>query len=496
MNNKTTLLLATFVLLINSVLVFGQTPSQTPPPPGAPPTLSIPNVEQTVLENGLTIAVIRRPELPLVTASLMIRTGAKDESPRNAGLASFTSDLLTKGTTDRTASQVAEFTDFLGASLNSYSEWDRSGVTLTVVQDKIGRGLSIMSESVLSPAFRQSELNLLKKQTLDGFDVSLKEPGSLLRYATDIYTFGRHPEGGSPESIKAMTRNKIAAFYNEHYRPERAYLVFTGDITKEQAFALGKLFFGSWKSGTDVTKAKSELKLDDVATKMQGTDSVTELFVVDLPKSGQAAVGFSKMIRDGRTNCTPSCATSDDYYTASVLNSVLGGGYSSRLNQEIRLKRGLSYGAGSGFDWEPNDVMFTATAQTKNESADQVAELMKIEIERLITQDIGNDELVPRKAVLSGSYGRSLQSNSGLASQVNSLLFYKLNSAELNSYINKVNSVSASQIRNFAGNLTRGNIIVVGDASVFLEGLKKRFPGKKITVVSAAKLNLNQTGLK
>ena len=110
------------------------------------------------------------------------------------------------------------------------------------------------------------------------------------------------------------------------------------------------------------------------------------------------------------------------YYPASVLNSVLGGGYSARLNQEIRLKRGLSYGAGSRFGWRNEDANFSASTQTKNESAAEVAELIKIEIEKLGKTSIANDEMTPRKAVVTGGFGRSIQTNNGLAARLRRLL--------------------------------------------------------------------------
>ena len=210
-----------------------------------------------------------------------------------------------------------------------------------------------------------------------------------------------------------------------------------------------------------------------------------------------------KKLNDGRIICESedtinnNCLSSAIYYPATVLNSVLGGGYSARLNQEIRLKRGLSYGARSGFAWRGWETNFTATTQTKNESAAHVAELIKIEIEKLAKTSISPEEMKPRKAVVTGGFGRGLQTNNGLAARLRGLYLYNLSPKELNSYMNKVNSVSDDQIKQFASdNLTGGDIIIVGDAKLFMNDLQKRFPNRTIEVIKASDLDLNSSTLR
>ncbi len=188
----------------------------------------------------------------------------------------------------------------------------------------------------------------------------------------------------------------------------------------------------------------------------------------------------------------------DDYYfPASVMNSVLGGGYSSRLNQEIRIKRGLSYGAGSSFAWRIVKSNFSTRTQTKNESAGEVAELVAKEIERLGSGDVALTELTPRKSVLTGDFGRDLETTGGLAGQVADLYLFNLSLAELNSYMSNVNSVTAMQIKNFAsGNLKGGDIIIVGDSKMFMDDLKKRFPNTDIKRIESDELDISKDDLK
>jgi zinc protease len=207
--------------------------------------------------------------------------------------------------------------------------------------------------------------------------------------------------------------------------------------------------------------------------------------VIDLPNSGQSSVNYAVSISKLGRN-------TKDFYTASVLNSLLGGGYSSRLNQEIRIKRGLSYGAGSTFTWRMGTANFGTRTQTKNESAAEVAELVLAELKKLSESSVPEPELVPRKSVLTGNFGRSLETTNGLAGAIADLYSFGIPTGELNSYMTRVNAVADPQIREFATkNMPGGDIIIVGDYSVFKDDLAKRFPGMKVDVIKSDALDLN-----
>ena len=188
---------------------------------------------------------------------------------------------------------------------------------------------------------------------------------------------------------------------------------------------------------------------------------------------------------------------SKSYFPATVFNSVLGGGYSSRLNQEIRIKRGLSYGAGSGFAFRSSSSNFATRTQTKNESAAEVAELVLAEVAKLAEGKVADTELGPRKLVLTGNFGRSLETTGGLAGAIADLYSFGLPTTSLNAYMTSVETVSDAQIQDFAGaNLRGGDIIIVGDYSKFKDDLKKRFPKMEVKVIEAADLDLSKDDLK
>jgi zinc protease len=477
-------LLFTFALQF----VFGQT--ETPPKPGLPKSVIVPAVKEKTLPNGLKVAVIERKNVPLVTVGLLIKSGAATEEASKAGLADITASLLTKGTATRTATQVAEEIEFLGGSINTGAGWNNSRVIVNVMSDKLDAAMAIMADVVLNPAFKQDEIDLLKSQYLDNLTYNLKQPGFLANYVASKYSFNEHPAGGTPSSIEGITRDDIVKFKQENYTADNAVLIFSGDITAIRANALARKFFGAWKKSESVKDMEAPKIPDKIEAEIVGPSKeeskARRILVVDLPNSGQAAVKYLKPLAAGRVN---SGAVSSIYYPATVMNSVLGGGYSSRLNQEIRIKRGLSYGAGSGFSWRADATNFATSTQTKNESAAEVAELVLAEVNKLVDNQVIDADLSPRKLVLTGNFGQTIETTSGLADAVAELYTFGIPTAELNAYMKKVQAVSSAQIKSFAGeNLLGGDVIIVGDYSIFKDDLKKRFPNMPVTVIKADEL--------
>lgn len=478
----------TFVLLcVLCVSVVNSFTQETPPAPSAPKPVTVPAVKERKLRNGLTVAVVQKTATPIVTIQLLVKCGASCEDESKAGLADITASMLTKGTKTRTATQIAEAMEFLGGSISSGAGWNSSFVSVTVTSDKVDQAMAILADVVLNPKFDQKELDLLKSQTLDGLTYNLKQPSFLANYAASKYSFGEHPAGGTPTSINSITREAIESFYLANFTAPSSVLVFTGEIDPAKAASLS---ISTFSKMSKVKKPEQRELLMLSSRPIDFSKLPNRLLVVDLPKSGQASVGyFKRTASQGRR--------SPIYYPASVLNSVLGGGYSSRLNMEIRIKRGLSYGAGSSFGWRSNSLNFSTRAQTKNESASQVAELTLEEIKRLTNSNVVNDELIPRKSVLTGGFGRNLETTAGLASAIGDLYAFGIPTSELNKYVDNVNSVTNAKIREFATqHLTAGDIIIVGDYSIFKDDLAKRFPAMKIEVIKADELDLSKENLR
>lgn len=485
---RTVTCLSTFIALSLCLCasVVNTSAQESIPAPGPPRSVTIPAVKEIKLKNGLTVAVVERKSVPFVTVQLLVKNGAASEGRKKAGLANLTASMLTKGTQTKSATQIAEDIEFLGGSIFSFARWLNSSVGMSVTSDKFDAAMAIMADVSLNPVFAKDELDLAKSQTLDELTYNLTQPGFLADYVSTSYSFGEHPTGGTPGSIESITQADVSEFYSKNYKPDESVLIFVGDISPEKAAASAEKHFGGWTKsgrgsgqGTGGSIGKSGAK-----------PIVRRFLVVDLPNSGQASVNFKKPIRGiGRR--------SKEYYAAAVLNSLLGGGYSSRLNQEIRIKRGLSYGAGSGFGWRSGTTNFGAQTQTKNESAAEVAQLIIAEIKRLAETDPTDAELIPRKSVLTGSFGRNLETTQGLAGAIADLYSFGIPTSELNVYSPSVNGIRNAQIKSFAAaNFYDGDIIIVGDYNVFKDDLAKRFPNMKIDVIKASELDVESETLR
>jgi len=461
------------------ICVRGQTPQATPPPPAPPRSATFPKPVEQTLPNGLRVIVITRTESPLIAAQLLIQNGGEVDPPELAGLADMTANLLTKGTQTRDATQIAQQIESLGGSLDSGARWDSSYATVGVMSSKIPQAMEILADVVRRPTFKSEEVERLRQQYLDNFTLALGDPGSIARFVAARVVFGDspygHPISGTAESLTRINAADITKMHSRYYRPDNAILVIGGDINAKDGIALATKYFGDWQKPTTPLPALS-------ASTEKTTLKTGRIVVIDKPDAGQAAVYLA------RTGITRN---DTDYFRGIVTNSVLSG-YSGRLNQEIRIKRGLSYGAGSVLDTRREVGPFVASAQTKNESGAAVADLLLGEIGRLSSSPPADVELTPRKAVLIGGFSRNLETVNGLVGQVGSLALYGLSLDEINRYINNVQSITAADIQKFAGtrlDAKTSNIIIVGNAKAFLPELQKKYPN--VEVIPVTELDLN-----
>ena len=478
------------VVLLGTVAVSAvRAQPTTPPPPGPPRAVTLPIPAERTLGNGLRVIAVERAGVPLVTVQLVLRSGGEADPPGLAGAAQLTTTLMTRGTATRSAPEIAGAMEALGTSLDASAVWDRSGLSTTVMAPNLSPALAILSDVALHPAFAADELERLRQQTVGELRLSASEPGVLARLVAARLVFGDgpygHPLSGTPESVARITRDDLARVHASIYRPDNAVLVFSGAVAPAEAFTLAERFFGAWTSpaGSPAPTIAPD------APRAVGTTG-PRVVVVDMPQAGQAAVVVAH---------ASLARTDPSYVRGLVANSVLGGGYSARLNQEIRIKRGLSYGAGSSFDARRNVGPFVASAQTKNESAAEVARILAAEVGRLGSEAVTEGELVPRKAVLTGGFARGLETTGGYVSQIANLALYGLPLNEINRYIAQVQAVSAGDVQQFAGRRLGGaglTVVVVGDAKKFQDDLRKNFPGAVVEVIPEAKLDLNRASLR
>ncbi len=408
-----------------------------------------------------------------------MKNGGEVDPPELAGLADMTANLLTKGTQTRDAARIAEEIESLGGSLDSGARWDASFANVGVMSSKMSQAMEILADVVRRPTFKSEEVERLRQQYLDSVTLALGDPGSIARFVAARVVFGDspygHPVSGTTESLTRIAAADISRMHSRYYRPDNAILVIGGDTSAKDAFALATRHFGDWQKPTTPLPDLS-------AAKESGASKAGRVVVIDKPDAGQAAVFLAR---------TGINRKDTDYFRGIVSNSVLSG-YSGRLNQEIRIKRGLSYGAASQLDARRDVGPFVASAQTKNESGAVVADLLLGEISRLSSAPPSDAELTPRKAVLIGNFSRNLETAGGLVSQVASLALHGMSLDEINRYINNVQSITTADIQKFAGtrlDAKTANIIIVGNAKAFLPELQKKYPN--VEVIPVAELDLN-----
>jgi zinc protease len=479
MTRNLTFLLALFCFAVghNSFAIGGV---DAAPSPAAPHATSFTHPKETKLSNGLRVIVAERRSLPLLAVELIIRSGSEADPNDLAGTASLTGSLLTKGTEKMSAPEIANAIESLGGTIFSSGVSDSSSAGVLIMSSKAEAALTILADVVLHPAFKQEEIDRSRKQSLDGLRVALQQPGSVASYVIGRVVYGDgeygHASGGTLETLPAIQRADIVKFYQACYRPDNATLIFSGNVTFEQGREYAQRFFGDWKTNQASPRLTSPAG---------GTWKPTSV-VVDMPEAGQASVSVTKpaIKRD-----------SPDYYSGLVANAALGNGFGSRLNREIRIKRGLSYGARSSLDTRRDSGAFTASAQTKNESAAEVALLLQAELKRLETDAVQGDELKSRQALLTGNYARSLETDLGFANQIGGLAVFNLPLDTLDKFIPSVNAVATKDVTAFADKYlaTPSSLVIVGKTSTFVDRLKKDFPETR--VIPQADLDLNRADL-
>ncbi len=433
---------------------------QQPPAPGAPVTAQLPSPAERTLPNGLRVIVASERNLPLVSADLRILSGGGSDPQGHAGLASLTAALVTKGTAAHSATDIARAIESLGATLDTSAGADSSTVSLETRSDRVNEAFAIMADVARNPTFASDELDRERQQELDGLSVSLRQPGQIARFVMSRALFGASPYGGvaTPASLGAITQADAIGFHHAYWRPDNAVLVITGDVTPEEGFALAQRHFGDWARPATALPAEPDAS---------AAANARRTIVVDLPNSGQAAVAYG-MRGVARTDA--------DYFPTLIANTVLGGGYSARLNMEIRIRRGLSYGASSGFSPRLAAGPIVASAQTRNDAAVQVVNLMRTELGRMGTEAVSDSELNARRSSLIGGFGRDVETTSGLASQLSQLALFNVPLDRLQTYVADVSAVTPAQVRAVGARLfnpANADLVVVGDARVFYDALHR-----------------------
>ncbi len=455
---------------------------QNPPPPAEPREMKLPVPVEKTLANGLRVIVVERPGLPILSAQLVIKSGGEVDPAGAAGAMEMLSTLLMRGAGKRSAPQLAQTIEALGGTIETGAGWDATSASLTIMSMHAVAGLEILSDVVRRPALAAAEVQRLKTETLDELRVKMEEPGTLAKAAAARIVFGAGPYGhmlsGTPKSVAGLTRAALSKLHATYFRPDNAVLIFVGSLTADQGFDWAEKFFGDWKNSRTPLPAVNAAK---VAAKPR-------VVVIDMPNAGQAAVVVGK---------AAIARQHEGYFSGLVASTVLGGGYSARLNAEIRVKRGLTYGASSDLGARRQGGAFFATAQTKNSAGPEVATLMRAELDRLGAEPVTGEELTPRVSTLTGSYERALETNDGIATRLATWAVQDVPLSALQSYPADVRAVQPETVQKFAGEHLRGAetcVVIAGHAESLRATLGEAF--KDAEIIPQNELDLDSVSLR
>lgn len=433
----------------------------TPPSLGPPPTLNLPAIQKRTLANGLPVWIIEAHEVPIVQVNLVVRAGSGDDPAGKFGLASLAAAMLDEGAGSRSALEIADAVDFLGANLMTTSGFDSSAVRLNVPVARLADALPLMADVVLRPTFPVDELERLRQERVTALLQARDEPESIAPAAFARLVFGRsHRYGtgaiGTTPTLKTFIVDDLRAFHSTYYQPANSTLVVVGDITADAAVAQLEKQFGGWKNGAAVKRVEVP-----AAPQL----SRGEIVIVDVPGAEQSQIRIGWV---GVPRSTP------DFFALEVLNTILGGSFTSRLNQNLREEHGYSYGASSRFDMRLSAGAFVAGAGVQS---DKTAESVREFFNELndIAKPIGEEELNKAKNYVALGFPGQFETTSDLAANLEELLVYGLPEDYFEQYVPRIRAITANDVQKVASRYiqpSRFVVVVVGDRQSIEPGIR------------------------
>ncbi len=446
--------LAGLVALAASVTLTAQQPDRKQPPPiGPAPALTLPAIQKHQLSNGLAVWMVEHHEVPLAQVNLIVRSGSAADPIGKYGVGSLTTAMLDEGAGSRSALDLADAIEFLGANLSTGSSFDSSAVRLSVPVSRLADALPLMADVALRPTFPVAELERLRKERLTALLQARDNPAALVQLAFPRVVFGpTHRYGtsanGLPATIETLTADDLRTFYRAHFRPDNATLLVVGDLTPAAALPMLEKAFGGWKA-------------EGLAALVAAVPNAPQLgkrqvYLVDKPEAPQSQIRIGWV---GVARSTP------DYAVLEVLNTVLGGSFTSRLNQNLREKNGYAYGASSAFDMRMSAGPFLAAAGVQTDkTADALREFFN-ELNGILTP-VPAGELAKAKNYVALGFPGEFETTGDMARKLEELVVYNLPESTFSNFVPSVTAVTAADLQRAAARFVQPEkmaVVVVGD---------------------------------
>lgn len=433
-----------------------------PPKPGPPKDVQFPDYFDTTLPNGINVLVIENNKIPAVSVRMVFKDAGSFYDGDKYGLASLTAEMLTKGTAKRSATEIAEEIDFVGGSINAGSDWDGSYISLSVLKKHLSTGIDILSDVAQNPVFADDELARVKEQRLSSILQGKDDAGHLSDKKFNKVVYGElpysNPAEGTEVTVKDIKREDLADFYKMNYYSGNLIIAFVGNITKEEALKITVEKFSNLPK--DGMNRVNSFKYNE-------TSGIKNVYVINKPGAVQSNLRVGHL---GIPRNNP------DYIAVTIMNTILGGYFGSRINYNLREKHGFTYGARSYFNPHLYSGDFSVDTDVRNEVTDTSITLILGELNRMISEEVTDEELETVKNYMTGVFPLQLETANAVASRVINLKLYNLPKDYYSKYISAINALTKQDILDAAKKYINPNnitIVVSGDAGAVKDKLAK-----------------------
>jgi zinc protease len=397
--------------------------------------IQLPATTQHTLENGLSVILMEYKKVPVIHFRMVVRGGSALDSTGLDGVAAMATSLMREGTETRTSTDIANAIDFIGGSLSVSAGADYCAATAEVLKKDLATGLDLFADVILHPSFPKAEIDRDRKQRLANLEGLKEEPSSVASIVFKKNAYGNHPYGrqsmGTKASLDAITRDDLAGFYKTVFIPNNATLVVVGDFASAEMLDKIKATFGTWQKGEklDISIAPP--------TMLQGRRVV----LVNKSDATQTQMVFGNTGIDIKN---------PDYFAIQVANTIFGSGFTSRLVDELRVKRSLTYGVRSGFSASLYGGTYSISTFTKNATVNEMIDAMLNEIKKYRANGATAEELKKGQNYVAGSFARGLQSPEALAARLTDIEIYGFPKNHLETYVQKLKAVTLDDVHRVA----------------------------------------------
>jgi zinc protease len=395
--------------------------------------LHLPPVTRAKLGNGLTVFIVPTDRLPLIDLRLVVRAGSVDDPVGKDGIAALTADLLTQGAGARDARQVADAIAFVGGSLEAAAGKEQITVTCEVLKKDFGTGLELFRDAIVSPTFPPEEFERKKDEALGEIASDRNDPGTVADLNLGPFLLGdsplAHPVVGTQKTVEVLTREDVVAFHARHVRPDNALLAVVGDVEPKAVVSALERAFASWKpSGDRHASAYAPVP----------QSKGRQVLIINKPEVTQTQV---------RLACIGVPRNHPDFYPIQVANTILGGGFTSRLVNEVRVNQGLTYGIGSRFTMFRGAGTYGIATFTRNQTIRRIIDAALEQVRKLQDEGPTEAELAKAQRYLTGQFPLQLQAPDALAARILDVEFYGLEPDYLETFRDRIEAVTMGDVR-------------------------------------------------